>query len=78
MAGPAARTAATLALALIAGALAGCAAAPVQPWEKGVLARGEMRLDARRLEAGFADHVYTSKEAGMPGRGVGGGGCGCN
>ena len=76
------RTAARAAPALLAAAcalLAGCAALPpVQPWEKGLLARPEMQLDARRLEASFADHVYVSKEAGLSGRGVGGGGCGCN
>jgi hypothetical protein len=60
-------------------ALAACQALPpVQPWDKGVLAQPAMRMDAARLEGSFADHVYTSKEAGLPGRGVGAGGCGCN
>jgi hypothetical protein len=66
----------TTAAALLLG---GCASLPpVQAWEKGLLARPEMQLDARRLEAAFGDHVWVSKEAGLPGRGVGGGGCGCN
>lgn len=59
--------------------LAGCQALPpVQPWDKGVLAQPAMRMDAARLDGSFADHIYTSKEAGLPGRGVGAGGCGCN
>jgi hypothetical protein len=67
------------ALAAAAGLLAGCQSLPpVQAWEKGLLARPEMKLDAAKLEGSFADHVYTSKEAGLPGRGVGAGGCGCN
>lgn len=67
------------ALAGVLVLLAGCQALqPVQPWEKGFLAKPEMKLDAAKLEGSFADHVYTSKEAGLPGRGVGAGGCGCN
>ena len=60
--------------------LAGCGGtlAPVQPWQKGVLAKPEMTFDGDRLEAGFAEHIYSSKEAASGGSGVGGGGCGCN
>ncbi|MDD2546334.1 MAG: DUF4266 domain-containing protein [Burkholderiaceae bacterium] len=59
--------------------LAGCAARePVQPWQKGHLARPEMGFEADPLEAGFAEHTYSSKEAAAGGSGVGGGGCGCN
>lgn len=58
-------------------ALAGCAV-PVQPWQKGDLARPEMGFEPDRLDAAFAEHVYTSKEASSGGAGVGGGGCGCN
>lgn len=66
------------ALALAAG-LSGCAAIqPVQPWEKGVLAKPEMSFDADRLELMFVEHVYSSKEAASGGASVGGGGCGCN
>ncbi len=50
----------------------------VQPWEKGVLAKPEMTFEADRLDAGFVEHTYSSKEAGFGGAGVGGGGCGCN
>lgn len=60
-------------------ALAGCSPLkPVQPWEKGVLSRPEMTFEADRLESGFVEHTYFSKEASSGGSGVGGGGCGCN
>ena len=64
---------------LICGALAaltGCAS--VQPWERDVLARPEMSLDANPLDAAIDDHIYFSKEASSGGQGFGGGGCGCN
>ncbi|MES2149001.1 MAG: DUF4266 domain-containing protein [Pseudomonadota bacterium] len=60
-------------------ALAGCGAlAPVQPWEKGALAKPAMSFERDRLEARFAEHTYSSKEGAAGGAGVGGGGCGCN
>ena len=65
--------------ALAALAVSGCAAiTPVQPWEKGNLAKPEMTFEGDRLEAGFAEHIYSSKEAAAGGANVGGGGCGCN
>jgi hypothetical protein len=65
-----------IALVLTVLALAGCAG--VQPWERDVLARPEMSLDAAPLDAAIDDHIYFSKEASSGGRGFGGGGCGCN
>lgn len=62
--------------AVLCALLAACA--PVQPWEKGILARPDMGFDSDPLEARFSDHTYTSKEAARGGSGVGGGGCGCN
>jgi hypothetical protein len=50
----------------------------VQPWEKGKLARQEMKFDGDPLDAKFVEHIYFSKEAASGGAGVGGGGCGCN
>lgn len=67
-----------LSLALVTGLSACMTITPVQPWEKGVLAQPEMTFDADRLEKGFAEHIYSSKEAASGGTGVGGGGCGCN
>jgi hypothetical protein len=66
---------------LIAGVLllmSGCANVGVQPWERDVLAKPEMSLDADPLDAAIDDHIYFSKEASSGGRGFGGGGCGCN
>lgn len=50
----------------------------VQPWEKGQLARQDMKFDGDRLDTRYVDHIYFSKEAASGGTGVGGGGCGCN
>lgn len=67
------------ATALACVLLAGCAGlAPVQPWEKGVLARPAMTFDADRLDSAYVEHTYSSKEGASGGAGVGGGGCGCN
>jgi hypothetical protein len=55
-----------------------CSLNPVQPWEKGNLAKPIMALDPDPLEARFDQHTYFSKEAASGGYGAGGGGCGCN
>jgi Domain of unknown function (DUF4266) len=62
----------------LAGVGSGCAIQPVQPWEKGNLAKPEMSFEGDRLESLLVEHTYTSKEAASGGNGVGGGGCGCN
>jgi hypothetical protein len=70
-----------LCITLFAGGLllAGCAGIkPVQPWEKGNLAKPAMTFDTNPLETKYLEHVYTSKENASGGMGVGGGGCGCN
>jgi hypothetical protein len=56
----------------------GCASLGVKPWQRDVLAREEMRLDANALDAAIDDHMYFSKEASSGGRSFAGGGCGCN
>jgi hypothetical protein len=64
-------------VALAAG-LAGCTTIePVQPWQKGVLSKAEMRLSGDPLEQGFNEHVYASREGATGGTGANGGGCGC-
>ena len=62
----------------LAMAMSGCAAARVAPWDRDVLAREDMQLDANPVDASLDDHIYFSKEASSGGRGFGGGGCGCN
>jgi hypothetical protein len=67
-------------LLLLCGAsmTSGCASLGVQPWQRDVLAREDMRLDADPLDAAIDDHLYFSKEASSGGRSFAGGGCGCN
>ena len=67
-----------LALACVAGLvfLSGCV--HVKPWERGTLADYTMRGDRDPLGVAFDEHMYFSREAASGGRGVGGGGCGCN
>jgi len=62
---------------MLAG-LSGCALPPVQPWEKGEVARTDMLIPGDPLESRFTEHLYASKEAASGGSAVGGGGCGCN
>ncbi len=61
--------------ALLAG---GCTGLGVRPWQRDVLARADMQLDANPLDAAIDDHMYFSKEASSGGRSFAGGGCGCN
>lgn len=63
---------------LVIASLCGCAIAPPEPWEKGLLAKPEMTMSADPLDQRFVQHIYSSKENASGGYGVGGGGCGCN
>lgn len=63
---------------VMAATLAGCSTIGVKPWERDILARPEMALDASPVDNAFDEHVYFSKESASGGRGFGGGGCGCN
>ena len=56
--------------------LSGCA--NVKPWQRSILAEEIMRPDRDALANALAEHMYFSREAASGGRGVGGGGCGCN
>lgn len=56
--------------------LTGCA--NVKPWQRGALAGYTMRPDRDPLGDVLSEHMYFSREAASGGRGVGGGGCGCN
>jgi hypothetical protein len=73
-----ARTALLVLLAASLGTLQGCSTLGVKPWQRDLLARKDMALDANPLDAGIDDHIYFSKEAASGGKGFGGGGCGCN
>lgn len=63
---------------LAGGLLAGCALQPVEPWQRARLAQEEMQLVPDRIESGFDEQIYFSREAAFGGKGIGGGGCGCN
>lgn len=65
-----------LALLLASAAMTGCATMGVEPWERDLHARADMKPDER--DAAIDDHIYFSKEASSGGRGFAGGGCGCN
>lgn len=69
-------TACLLLAVSIAGS--GCASLGVKPWERNLLARDDMLLDADALDIAFDEHIYFSKEASSGGQGFAGGGCGCN
>lgn len=64
---------------LLLGALvfaAGCK--NVEPWQRRTLSDATMRGDRDPLGQGLSEHMWFSREAASGGRGIGGGGCGCN
>lgn len=68
-----------LLLLLLATLLLGaCATTPVQPWERGRLARWDMRFDPDPLKSALKEHTRFSKEGSSGRAGAAGGGCGCN
>ncbi len=58
--------------------LNGCSSLGVQPWDRDLLAKDEMSLNAGATRLALDDHIYFSKEGSSGGRGFSGGGCGCN
>ncbi len=58
--------------------LSGCTIEPIKPWERDILARDNMALDADPMLQLMDEQIYYSKEAASGGKGIGGGGCGCN
>ena len=58
--------------------LSACSHNKVKPWDRDLLSKPEMQFGANKLEDGFEDHTYFSKEASSGGRGFSAGGCGCN
>jgi len=63
-------------LLIAAAGASGCQ--NVKPWQRGTLGDITMRPDRDPLTVTFNEHVWFSREAVFGGRGVGGGGCGCN
>lgn len=62
--------------ALIVAGGSGCA--NVKPWQREHLADYTMRPGRDPLGQAMAEHIWFSREEASGGRGVGGGGCGCN
>ena len=50
----------------------------VQPWERGTLSEYGMRPDRAPVYDALWEHVFFTREAAHGGKGIGGGGCGCN
>lgn len=69
---------AILCLAVISAACLVSGCQHVSPWERGSLADPTMRTDSDPTGKMLAEHMWFSREAAAGGRGVGGGGCGCN
>ena len=67
-----------LAVVLVAVAAGASGCQTVKPWQRGTLGDELMRSDRDPLGLAFSEHVWFSREAASGGRGVGGGGCGCN
>ena len=63
---------------VLAGMLMSSSCSTVEPWQRAHLADYTMRPDRDPLTDMLRDHVYFTREASAGGRGVGGGGCGCN
>ena len=66
------------ALCLFVIAVIGTGCANVKPWQRGTLADYTMRADRDPLTDALNEHLWFSREAASGGKGVGGGGCGCN
>ena len=70
------KTALLLSLSALA-LLTGCE--NVKPWQRGTLADEAMNSGERnRANIALNEHIWFSREAATGGRGVAGGGCGCN
>ncbi|GAA0544205.1 hypothetical protein FHS83_000481 [Rhizomicrobium palustre] len=73
------RTGLRIAACLVAAtSLTSCTTFGPEPWEKDLMAKKPMQIDAYAFEKAAADHIFFSKEASSGGRGFAGGGCGCN
>jgi len=68
----------SLSILLLAICLLLCQCTDVLPWQRGKLADYTMRPDRDPLGVSFSEHICFSREAASGGRGIGGGGCGCN
>lgn len=50
----------------------------VKPWQRGYLARPEMKASLDEMSDAMSEHILFSKEGSSGGASAAGGGCGCN
>lgn len=62
----------------LAGLVALSSCTHVKPWERGRLADPVMKAGGDAHAVAISEHMWFTREAFSGGRGVGGGGCGCN
>ena len=72
------RWACVLAALGCAAVASGCSTLGVKPWQRGILARADMRPGGNAMDDFIDNHMYFAKEASSGGRSFAGGGCGCN
>lgn len=65
-------------LLLMSAIVLGTGCSSVKPWQRAHLSDPIMQADRDPLGLMFVEHIYFSREAATGGRGIGGGGCGCN
>ncbi len=76
---PALKTIMVVSLVFVSSAfMTGCASVGVDPWDRDIMAKREMKPVTHPLVASVDDHIYFSKEASTGGKSSSGGGCGCN
>jgi hypothetical protein len=51
---------------------------PVEPWERGDLAKPQMAMDPNPTNSALRAHTFAAREATQGGNAGVGGGCGCN
>jgi hypothetical protein len=51
---------------------------PVEPWERGNLAKPQMAMDPNPTNSAVRAHTFNAREAAQGGNAGVGGGCGCN
>ena len=54
------------------------ACATIEPWQRNILSKKEMKFGSNKVSASMDTHFYYSKEASSGGSSFSGGGCGCN
>ena len=65
-------------MALVSTCFWNTACTTVKPWQREHLANYIMRPARDPLSDSISEHVWFTREAFAGGKGVGGGGCGCN